>query len=424
LNFGKVGFIAYYEKNSIYSFNSIIAALETAPKIRNIDIYYVKSKKKLIPKIEEVLKKNEIIIIGFSIFSTQIWEISEIVRAIRKKYRENVYLIAGGPHPSGNPKGTLDHGFDYVFIGEAEKSFIKFIEHIKENKSMEDIPAIAYIDKNGNYIINKNRIQIDLNDYPPFPLKNTKYGAIEIARGCPFKCYFCQTSFMMGTKVRYRKVEEICKYVRILKSENLIDIRFITPNAFSYGSKDGRKINLRSIEKLLSNVKEIIGKNGRIFYGSFPSEVRPEHVNREVLQLILDYADNDNIIIGGQSGSQRMLDLCNRGHTVENIYEAVKITKECGLSANVDFIFGLPQENEEDRRDTRQVIKDLIVMGAKIHLHTFIPLPKTPFSSAYPKKLDKRNKEFIRRNLAKIYGNWKKHEKVAIKIWRELNKNN
>jgi B12-binding domain/radical SAM domain protein len=202
-----------------------------------------------------------------------------------------------------------------------------------------------------------------------------------------------------------------------MKNKNLRDIRFITPNAFSYGSNDGKTLNMDKLEKLLASIREIIGLKGRIFMGSFPSEVRPEHVTKETIELILRYANNDNLVIGAQSGSQRILDLCHRGHTVEDVYRAVELTLKAGLKANVDFIFGLPGENEEDIKLTIKVINDLVKMGARIHAHTFMPLPQTPFAKAPAGKVDKYI-SIIKKLASKgiIYGDWEKQEKIASKI--------
>ena len=79
-------------------------------------------------------------------------------------------------------------------------------------------------------------------------------------------------------------------------------------NAFSYGSKDGRELNLSELENLLYSVKKLLGNKGRIFFGSFPSEVRPEHVTEETLLLAKQYINNDNLIIGVQTGSKSLLD--------------------------------------------------------------------------------------------------------------------
>ena len=71
----------------------------------------------------------------------------------------------------------------------------------------------------------------------------------------------------------------------------LRDVRFISPNAFSYGSINGRKPNIRAIEELLEGIRGIIGPKGRIFFGTFPSEVRPEFVSEDILEVIKKYVN-------------------------------------------------------------------------------------------------------------------------------------
>ena len=419
----KIAFIAFYHKKNIFSLNTIIAAIETSEEIKDIKIFYLKNKQELFQELPAILKHYEIVIFGFSIFTEQIWLVSNIIENLRKKFGNRILIIAGGPHATGDPKGTLEKGFDVVFLSESEKSIIEFIKSQKKKESFNNIEGIAYLDEKQKTHINKKNYIIDLDQYPPFPLKNTKYGSIEITRGCPYMCYFCQTSFMNGNNVRYRSINTICKYIKILKKENLTDIRFITPNAFSYGSTNGKSVNYSELEKLLLRVRKIIGTEGRIFYGTFPSEVRPEHVNKKTLTLIKKYANNDNIVIGAQSGSQNILDKCNRGHTVEDIYQAVKVTIDMGFKANVDFIFGLPNETDKDREKTIYTMKKLIDMGAKLNAHTFIPLPQTPFYKAKFSKIDKKTNEFLQEYnfKGKVYGNWRKQEELSLKIRKELN---
>jgi B12-binding domain/radical SAM domain protein len=248
---------------------------------------------------------------------------------------------------------------------------------------------------------------IDLNKYPPVSIKYNHFGPIEITRGCVFGCYYCQTSYIFGKTLRHRNIENIVKYVRYMSSIGLGDFRAISPNAFSYGSVDGKKINYEAIEKLLWNIKESVKPSGRIFFGTFPSEVRPEFVNLETVKLILKYTDNTNLVIGAQSGSQRILDLCNRGHKVKDIFNAVEIILANGLKANVDFIFGLPDETEKDIEETIKVIKELVGIGAKIHAHIFYPLPQTPFAKKGFGKLKGQLLNLIKEYLSKgyIYGN-------------------
>jgi B12-binding domain/radical SAM domain protein len=203
-----------------------------------------------------------------------------------------------------------------------------------------------------------------------------------------------------------------------MKEYEKMDIRFISPNAFSYGSHDGKTLNLPVLEQLLINIKKIIGVEGRIYFGTFPSEVRPEHVTEETLRLVSKYAANDNIVIGAQSGSQRILNSCNRGHSVEDVYKAVSLTIKNGFLANVDFIFNLPNETDEDLNLTINFMKELSDMGAKIHTHTFMPLPLTVFANEDAKEINGKTRKIISKLSSKglAYGDWKKQEKLAIDI--------
>ncbi len=425
INQKRIALVIYYHKSNRYSFNAIIGALETSDIFDDLDIFFVRDEETLIKKLSDVVSKYEKVVACFSFFTTQLWDIKDLIANLRQKFNDSIVFIAGGPHPTGDPKGSLNLGFDVVVVGEGEETFIELLKKIKGGSVIANIKGIAYVDEEMGYYYTGKRTPIDLNEYPPFPIKKSKFGAIEITRGCPYACYFCQTPYISGIRPRHRSVEIICECVRIMKEKNLTDIRFITPNAFSYGSEDGKTLNLPALEDLLVKIRKIIGKRGRIFLGSFPSEVRPEHVTKDTLDLILRHASNDNIIIGAQSGSQRILDLCHRVHTVEDVYNAVELTLNVKLKANVDFIFGLPGENDEDIALTIKLLRDLVKMGARIHAHSFIPLPQTPFANESVKRISESVQREIKNLTSRgaAFGDWKKQEELAIKIAKYLKTN-
>ncbi|MFW9823263.1 MAG: TIGR04013 family B12-binding domain/radical SAM domain-containing protein [Candidatus Thorarchaeota archaeon] len=416
--------VFYYHRYNFYSLNAIAGALETDEISESIDFYYSNSLDELIEILKELVKSPVNTVIAISFFTTQLFETYDLVKKIKSKYGGKFLLIAGGAHPTGDPLGTLEMGFDVVVVGEGEKTIIDLIKNIDQKKNWGEVRGIAYYDSENNYRYTGKRPRINLSAYPPFPLKNTRYGAIEITRGCPYVCYFCQIPYISGINPRHRSIENICKYVKELHNYygDLTDIRFITPNAFSYGSKDGKTLNLDMLENLLINIRKIIGPKGRIYLGTFPSEVRPEHVTQDTLDLVLKYGDNDNITIGAQSGSQRILDSCHRGHTVEDINKAVELTLENNLKINVDFIFGLPGENDEDVKQTVDLMHYLANQGARIHTHTFIPLPQTPFSGDSVKNVHEAYKKEMTSLISKglAFGNWKRQEKFAKKVTKYL----
>ncbi len=308
-------------------------------------------KKRGLFNLSELIDNNKKTIFAFSFFTTQIFDIFDIVRKLRDIYKNKIVLIAGGPHPTGDPKGTLKMGFDYVFRGEGEESFVKFLLNFLNNEDFENIKGLSFV-KDGAFFVSSLSERVDIDKYPPFSVKYERFSPIEITRGCPFFCYYCETPYIFGGKVRHRSIENIIKYIEIMKKLNLTDIRFITPNAFSYGSVDGKKLNLEALEELLKEIKRIIGESGRIFLGTFPSEVRPEFVIDETLILVKKYAFNDSIVIGAQSGSDKVLNFINRGHGVREIYKSVELSIKYNLKPIVDFIFGLPGEEKEDIEET------------------------------------------------------------------------
>lgn len=413
-----IAFVAYYQKHNIYSFNALIGAIEIDEELNDIYIYYIRGRENLFKNLKRIKQNHQFVILGISFFTTQLWEINSLIKDLRHQFSDKIMFIAGGPHPTGEPFRTLMMGFDIVVVGEGEETICDLLKIIKSKGDFNQVKGVAYFDAINAYKFTGKRPVVDLDLYPPFPIKNTQFGAIEITRGCPYVCYYCQTPYILGTQPRHRSVESICKYIKIMKKENLTDIRFISPNAFSYGSKDGKTIDLSKIEELLYNVRKIIGNSGKLFFGSFPSEVRPEHVTGQTLALILKYADNDNIIIGAQSGSQRILDLCHRDHSIEDVITAVELSINAGLKAKVDFIFGLPNESEEDIQLTIGLMEKLTKKGARIHTHAFIPLPQTPFAQKKVKPINEKVKKVINElNLKGLaFGEWKQQEQLAIKI--------
>lgn len=421
----KLALIFWDTKVNRYSFNALLGALEKEEISEEISFYFLKEEAELISSISTLLEEFSKVVIAFSFFTLQILEIKKLVERLRHYFKipkSKLVLIAGGPHPTGKIRSTLEMGFDLVLVREGEKSFIEILETLLKEEPWEKVKGVAFLKEN-QLIFTGNPNTVDLNYYPPFSFKYNRIGPIEITRGCPYRCSFCQTPRIFGNKVRHRLPETILKYVEILLRRGIKDFRFITPNAFSYGSCDGKTLNLLALEELLKSLKNLIKpQGGRLFFGSFPSEVRPEHVNEETVGLIKKYADNDNLVIGAQSGSERILELCQREHTVEDVYRAVKITVQAGLKPKIDFIFGLPGETKEDVELTIKVMKDLTKMGAIIHAHTFMPLPQTPFSSKKVGEISPQLLKTINTLLGKglLYGDWKKQKLIFEKILTRL----
>jgi len=309
---------------------------------------------------------------------------------------------------------TLDAGCDVAAVGEGETTLLALVD---AGGAPEGIPGLAYRDAAGDVVRTGKARQRALDDFRGFSLRWHRFNALEITRGCVFACRFCQTPFMFSAKFRHRSVANVRWHVDEMRERGLRDVRFITPTALSYGSRD-ESPNLAAVEELLASCKEGVGPGGRVFFGSFPSEIRPEHVSRDALRLVKKYCANNNIIVGAQSGSDRILDAAKRGHGVEEVRRAVRLGVEEGFRINVDMIFGMPGEDRADVDDSLKLARELAELGARIHAHTFMPLPGTPWRDAPPGDVDPETISEVDRlsQQGALYGHWQKQRDHAARL--------
>ncbi len=421
MTYNNLCFVVNRKRSNSYSLNVIVGALESDPTTRNINIFFVNRGEELAPTIKQALENYCKVLVGWSLHSSDFYESRNELDALKVHVDDSkTSHIAGGPHPTAEPEQTLRAGFNVVAVGEGEKTIVDFVSKMSNDEDWHNVKGVAYLD-NDRYHSNGYGERIDLNNYPPFAPLHHRFNPIEITRGCMYACKFCQTPFIFKAKYRHRSVENICRYVKEMKKRGLTDIRFISPTSLSYGSSD-TTVNLDKVEELLSSIRATLGEKGRIFFGTFPSEIRPEHVSRQALLIMKKYVNNDNIIIGGQSGSQHVLDYSHRGHRVEDTVSAVKTSIEVGFVPNVDFIFGLPGERYSDAQASLLLMEELVSMGARIHGHTFIPLPGTPFQNALPGRIGKTNLRKLRQLVARgeLYGDWEKQISMARNIRQSI----
>lgn len=406
-----------FENCNKQTISVLIGAIEADGRFGDLEIHLLKPRFGLSEQIEALATGYDHVVLGYSFATPKAPEVYDQVQRIRhhlaSRNLHNVTLLAGGPHPSGKRGQTLQMGFDVVVVGEGEKSFPELLSTLYEGGQPGQIPGLAYWNDSQMCFTGRSKRVENLDDYPPFAVQFGLFSSIEITRGCPWACRFCQTSFLFGGRMRHRSVEDIVKWVEVSKRYDRPEIRFVTPDAFAYGS-EGKEPRLDRLAAMLRAVNKIVGRE-HTYLGSFPSEVRPESVSKEAVGLLRQYAVNDNLVIGAQSGSQRMLDRSHRGHTVEDIYRAVEITLETGLMANVDFIFGMPGESDLDRQLTNKTIKDLAAMGARIHSHAFMPLAGTPWADAPPGYVDPKTRGLLESltGRGQQFGQWRQQQNVV-----------
>ncbi|GID29549.1 TIGR04013 family B12-binding domain/radical SAM domain-containing protein [Paractinoplanes brasiliensis] len=404
-----------YRKAVTYGFHVLLGALGQHETATRYEVRFGDTPESTAEHIRAALATGAKVLVLWSFYSPDAAALAEELKKIRELADgPTVTHLAGGVHATAEPAQTLDAGWDMAAIGEGESTLLSLVD---AKGDPTGITGLAYRDATGAVKKTGKAKQRDLNDFPGFALKWDKFNALEITRGCVFSCRFCQTPFMFSARFRHRSIENVRWHVDQMRARGLRDVRFITPTALSYGSQT-EEPNLDAVEELLASCREGIGPNGRVFFGSFPSEIRPEHVSREALRLVKKYCDNNNIIVGAQSGSDRVLDAAKRGHGVEEVKRAARLGIEEGFRINVDMIFGMPGEDQQDVTDSLDLARELADLGARIHAHTFMPLPGTPWRDAPPGDVDPETIREVDRlsRRGALYGHWQKQRDHAARL--------
>lgn len=388
-----------------YTLPTLMGGLEEKGWTRKIKITTAESLGELKEKI-----RPKITLVGYSFMTPWLIKVKEEVETLRKTYQEQIFIIAGGPHATADPQGTWKLGFDFVFAGEAEEAWPEFVEQFFGGR----LPT--------EKIIRPRNKRGYTPFFPPYFREDNFFAPLEITRGCPYGCAFCQTPRLFGNSLRHRALENLAHHLRKAAYFGYHRCSFISPNALAYGAEENNRPNLSALRELFYLCKNA-GIN-KINFGSFPSEVRPDWITMEALELIKKFCHNRTIVLGVQSGSNTLLQKLHRGHTAEKALEAVRFIYQAGFLPHVDFIFGFPEESKEDRLLSINLAGRMIKeYGAKIHAHSFLPLPGTPLFYKEPSSMDEQTKNTLIdwEKKKKLDGWWKEQEIMAWEIikWRD-----
>jgi B12-binding domain/radical SAM domain protein len=401
-------------KHNLNSIAALTGALEVDPRTRTLPLHFLWQDERLQSRVGRLAAEGQRLVVALSLATADLPDVAALMADLRT-LRPAPFVVAGGPHPSARPAEMLELGADAVVVGEGEAVLPALLARVLDGGSPAGLPGVVVLDGDGTPLRGPRPEPIDLDAYPPLGVGHRRFGPIEITRGCPCACAFCQTSFLFGGRMRHRSVGHVVTWVQRAMARGYSYVRFVTPNAFAYQSEDnGRTANLDAIERLLREMAALVGKE-LVYFGTFPSEVGPETVTPEAVALVRRYCGNDNLIFGAQTGSDRLLRALRRSHTVADIYRAAETIAAGGLTPIVDLIFGLPGEEAEDVAATLRLMEDLVAMGAVLHTHTFMPLPGTPLEDAPPGRVDPALHPLLDRLASQGHqiGQWRKQEEIA-----------
>ena len=277
--------------------------------------------------------------------------------------KKGIFTVMGGVHATIMPEESLQH-VDIVVKGEGEIALLDIVlnNNIDSRiisrpyiKNIDDIPIPArHLMNMEFYLKTKDRIP---DSYLYFVPPNTKTASIISSRGCPYNCIFCHNTWK-DMPCRYNSPERVVTEIKQLVDKYGVQaVFFIEDNLF---------VN----KKRLMLICELIKKEKiDIIWGG---NARVDNIDEDILQIAKSVGCRQ-VTFGFESGSQRTLNLMNKGTTVKQNIDAISMCNKVGIIPQGTFMIGNPMETYEDVYKTKKFIEDNQIESAGICITVAYP---------------------------------------------------
>lgn len=297
-----------------------------------------------------LLRETDIDVIGMPCLSADVDHVQELAKIIKECLPQCIVVI-GGKHPSMLPLTFIDNiNIDYIVVGEGEITFAKLLKSLNQGD-----PPIDKILIGERADLNKLPF-LDYELYPdeqlPFPIQHidpeikAPFITFTCFRGCVYNCGFCKPGdeTVFGKRTRLRSPERVIEELKWVR-ENYYDF-----NSFFEISSNFLQLPSWWIKRFCELYKE----SGFKAMGKI--QARADLMcHKESLMPLLRETMVSWISIGYESGNQRILDMMNKGTTVEENYKAGEICQKYGFKQWANLILGWPTETNEEAEDTLEM---------------------------------------------------------------------
>lgn len=316
-------------------------------------------------RLESVRKAD---FVGISIKTLTVENGVNLARKI-KQVNKDVKIVCGGPHVILDGLDFLkEHEeFDIGVVGEGEEALLEIVS----GKDLNEIKGIIYRSKRDIFSTprmewNKNLDEIPFPNYDYFDsvpevIKSAGY-PILTSRGCPFNCTYCSVREISGRAWRARSPQNILDELHHAKDKHKIKEFYIVDDNFTLNMN-------RAKDFCQMLVSEKMNLNW-----SCPNGVRADSLDKELLCLMKE-SGCTSISLGIESGVPEVFGRIKKGEKLDDIENAVKMAKDCGVKVFGFFIIGLPGSTFELDKKSVEFAKRIGLKKATWNL--LVPYPRT-----------------------------------------------
>jgi radical SAM superfamily enzyme YgiQ (UPF0313 family) len=343
-----------------------------------------------IERLVDLVGKEEPIYVGLSTMTGPSL-MPTMEASVQIKRHCSSYVVWGGLHPTMLPRQTLQSDFvDFVVIGEGEKTSVELAASLREygfdSCKLQGVPGLGFkrdkeivITDPRSFIRNLDQIYpawhfLDIRKYLysneyffsyfGSHLPGDRIATIITSRGCPWRCAFCYNQPVNRQTFRAQSAGRVIKDVQELKTQHSITSIVFEDDHFFTDRERALEI-VRNIDM------------------PWATAVRANYIAQWGEPFVKELSERgcQELWIGAESGSQRMLDLMKKDITIDQIRKAAELCSEHGIRSIFGFMIGIPGETWKDVCQTMDLMDGLeeetndVVVNSPAVYH---PFPGTP----------------------------------------------
>ena len=289
-------------------------------------------------------------------------------------------VVVNGSDASDHTREYLEHGADYILLGEAEWTLLELAESLVRDTGgdVANIGGLAYRGPRGAHPVRTPlrplMRNLDLLPLPARDLIDTEryrrawieaHGFFSLnlvaSRGCPYRCNWCAKP-IYGDSFHGRSAESVALEMRELREEFGVDHLWFADDLFG--------INNRWVQELADHVER---HDAAV---PFKMQSRTDLMQCPAVAA-LARAGCVEVWMGVESGSQKILDAMDKGIRIEQVAQARKCLRENGIRACYFLQFGYPGEKWCDIEKTIQMVRE--TQPDDLGISVSYPLPGTKF---------------------------------------------
>lgn len=282
--------------------------------------------KKLVDMNVNLLHEKDIIWADYVFISAMYIQKESVDNVLSICNNLNTKIVAGGPLFTQEYANYPQ--IDHFILNEAEITLPYFLNDLEEGRTPEKVyQTTDYADL----------LKTPTPDYHLLNRKQYAFMNIQVSRGCPFACDFCEITSLLGHKVRMKETRQIIAELDSLYNLKWKGSIFIVDDNF-IGNKKQIKTDLLPAMKLWMEEHK--------YPFTFNTQTSINLADdAELMRMMID-AGFSSTFIGIETPVEESLQSCNKKQNENrDLLESVKIIQNAGLQVSAGFIVGFDSDS-------------------------------------------------------------------------------